>query len=217
MASDKQIEANRRNSEKCTGPRTPAGRANSSQNALKSGIDAESLIIRTEDPAQYRALADAYFAQFTPATEHERTLVDALISSEWLRRRYLRVESCTWNSRLDGNTSLSAAYTWVDEKLARVDRRINSAQRNFQQALKQLMDIQAKRALEPTPEPAEATEIDVAAEGLRPALVSFLGSAPEALLPPLSDPCTPAPVTCITSSPSAEPTKKDPWPVPIAA
>jgi len=49
MASQKQTEANRLNAQKSTGPRGapsgPEGKAASSMNALKSGIDAKSQII----------------------------------------------------------------------------------------------------------------------------------------------------------------------------
>ena len=45
MATDRQIEANRKNAQKCTGPRTEKGRARSSQNALKTGLDAKSVRI----------------------------------------------------------------------------------------------------------------------------------------------------------------------------
>ena len=45
MATEKQIAANRRNAAKSTGPRSPEGKARSSMNALKSGVDAEAEII----------------------------------------------------------------------------------------------------------------------------------------------------------------------------
>lgn len=40
MASIRQIEANRLNAKKSTGPRTAEGKSRSRMNALKSGIDA---------------------------------------------------------------------------------------------------------------------------------------------------------------------------------
>ena len=45
MASEKQIEANRRNSQKSTGPNTPEGLLRSSMNAHKHGMQAK----KTED------------------------------------------------------------------------------------------------------------------------------------------------------------------------
>jgi hypothetical protein len=56
----KQIEANRRNSQKSTSPRTPAGKAISSMNALQFGIHAESHVIRGEDPEALTALKTSY-------------------------------------------------------------------------------------------------------------------------------------------------------------
>ena len=50
MATEKQIEANRRNSQLSTGPRTDAGKSISRMNALKSGLHAVSHVIRSEDP-----------------------------------------------------------------------------------------------------------------------------------------------------------------------
>ena len=42
MASQKQLAANRLNAQKSTGPRSVEGKAHSSMNALKTGIDAAS-------------------------------------------------------------------------------------------------------------------------------------------------------------------------------
>jgi hypothetical protein len=43
MASERQIEANRRNSGKSTGPRTEAGKKRASHNALQHGMESQSL------------------------------------------------------------------------------------------------------------------------------------------------------------------------------
>jgi len=57
MATDRQIAANRANAQKSTGPRTQAGKAASSANAIKSGVYAQSTLIPGEDPAEYEASA----------------------------------------------------------------------------------------------------------------------------------------------------------------
>ena len=54
MATIQQIEANRLNAQKSTGPRSVEGKAVSCFNATKTGIDAKSQIIRGEDPANSR-------------------------------------------------------------------------------------------------------------------------------------------------------------------
>ena len=68
MPSQKQIAANRLNARKSTGPRSAAGKAVSSMNALQSDIDAQSLVIPGEDPNALVALTAEYFDRFQPAT-----------------------------------------------------------------------------------------------------------------------------------------------------
>ena len=53
-----EIEANRRNSQLSTGPRSPEGKAVSRFNALKSGINAKAEVIRGEDAAELANIAD---------------------------------------------------------------------------------------------------------------------------------------------------------------
>ena len=97
MSSQLQIEANRRNSQKSTGPRTAAGKAIASQNALGSGIYAESETIRDENASDLDSLAAAYYARFHPAAPEQRCLVDILVHSEWTLRRLRRAEAQLWD------------------------------------------------------------------------------------------------------------------------
>ncbi|MHC4795738.1 MAG: hypothetical protein ACYTF1_03755, partial [Planctomycetota bacterium] len=48
--SEKQLQANRQNAKKSTGPKTPEGKARSSQNALKHGLLARQILINDDDP-----------------------------------------------------------------------------------------------------------------------------------------------------------------------
>jgi hypothetical protein len=67
MATLTQIEANRRNAQHSTGPRTAEGKAASSMNALKTGIDAQSSVIPGEDAAALVALTERLPAAPTSA------------------------------------------------------------------------------------------------------------------------------------------------------
>src|ERR1039457_447459 len=66
MASPAQVAANQANSLKSTGPRSVEGKSVSRFNALKHGIDAQSIVIPGEDPHQYAALAEAYHREYRP-------------------------------------------------------------------------------------------------------------------------------------------------------
>ena len=67
MSTLRQIEANRRNAQKSTGPTSVAGKAVSSMNALKTGIHAKSLVLPTEKAADLDQLIDEYHQHHHPA------------------------------------------------------------------------------------------------------------------------------------------------------
>src|SRR5215472_1970254 len=93
MASLRQIAANRRNSQKSTGPRTEPGKAVSSFNALKTGIYSNALIIRAENAGELENLTAEFHALYKPVEPDERSLVDTLVNTEWLLRRMRRCEA----------------------------------------------------------------------------------------------------------------------------
>ena len=79
MSTERQIEANRRNAAKSTGPRSVDGKAVSSRNALKSGIHAESTIIIGEDPEALAQLTESFYHENQPETAMECALLDNII------------------------------------------------------------------------------------------------------------------------------------------
>jgi hypothetical protein len=52
MCSLKQLEANRRNAQRSTGPASPEGKATAAQNAVKHGLYTENLLLEGEDPQE---------------------------------------------------------------------------------------------------------------------------------------------------------------------
>src|SRR6516165_2514877 len=64
MASLKQIEANRRNAMKSTGPKTEAGKEQSRHNAVRHGLTAETVVNVLEDPEDYKAFEIAVASDF---------------------------------------------------------------------------------------------------------------------------------------------------------
>jgi hypothetical protein len=160
MATLKQIEANRLNAKKSTGPRSAEGKAASSMNALKSGIDAQSQIIRGEDPASLEALAAEYTCRFQPATPEERFYVDTLVRDDWQLRRLARADAQIWESgfsstfRLEEDTPLGQVFNNRSQTFMRLQRRIDATERSYQRALRELERLRASRAAsEPVPGP----------------------------------------------------------------
>jgi len=113
MATARQITANRIHARSCTGPRTHAGRAISSQNALKTGIDAKADVIRTESRASYDALIATLYTRFRPSTPEQRRLADNLIRTEWLSRRYAAAANVI-NRSLDERQDSDLGRVYID-------------------------------------------------------------------------------------------------------
>jgi hypothetical protein len=148
MSSPKQIEANRRNAQKSTGPRSVDGKTAASRNALKSGIDANTQFLPGEKPANLESLAAEYYNRYRPTAPDARHLVDTLIANEWLLRRFrgievqvVKHEMTSAGSFLDGKNPVGHAYMHSDRALDRLQRRINSAERNYHRALKELQSL----------------------------------------------------------------------------
>lgn len=82
--SKKQIEANRRNARKSTGPRTPEGKAKSSLNALKHGMTAaKNGLLPDEDPIAYATLRMDIQAEYQDRDGSVRELVRRLSDLFW--------------------------------------------------------------------------------------------------------------------------------------
>src|ERR1017187_10147739 len=96
MSTLRQIEANRRNAQKSTGPTSVTGKATSSMNALKTGIHAKSLVLPSEKLADLELLIDEYYQHHNPASPEARALLEDLIRCEWLQRRLHTAETQFW-------------------------------------------------------------------------------------------------------------------------
>lgn len=185
MATPAQIQANRRNALRSTGPRSEEGKAVSRFNALKTGIQAKSQVIPGEDPAELEQLAADYHLQFQPATPLERFLVDTLVSAEWQLRRYHTVEARLWEQSLKAeNSDLGQAFGQGMQTFTRLHRRIEALERSYFRALQQLQRLQAESVpgLEtpelPPPAPELASFSPTAVDQFRPAEATTRDTSP---------------------------------------
>src|SRR5260221_14608758 len=93
MTSFRQIEANRRNAIRNTGPNTEEGKRRSRRNALRHGLCAETVIDIVEDIDDYRAFEAAVIADYEAHTAVGRELVLRLASLLWRVRRGARKQN----------------------------------------------------------------------------------------------------------------------------
>ena len=149
MSSLRQIEANRRNAQKSTGPTSVTGKAVSSMNALKTGIYAKSFVLPSEKLADLQQLIDEYYQSHNPTTPEARSLVDDLIYGEWIKRRLRAAETQIWaydhqeNYRPDPKYPLGQTAASRGKAFAQLQWRIECIRRASRQALQDLQQLQA--------------------------------------------------------------------------
>src|SRR3984957_3016746 len=93
MTSFRKIEANRRNTQLSTGPKTEEGKFRSRRNAVRHGLTAESVIVGLEDSDDYAAFELAVASDYDARTAVERELVLRLASLLWRLRRATAIET----------------------------------------------------------------------------------------------------------------------------
>jgi hypothetical protein len=93
MTSFRQIEANRRNALKSTGPTSEAGNRRSGRNAVRHGLTAETIVEGVEDPEDYKAFEASVTADYDAQSAVERELVLRLASLLWRLRRATAIET----------------------------------------------------------------------------------------------------------------------------
>ena len=93
MTSLKQIEADRRNACRSTGPSTGEGKLRSRQNAVRHGLTAETVIGALEDAEDYKAFEAAVIVGYDAQSAVERELVLRLASLLWRIRRATTIET----------------------------------------------------------------------------------------------------------------------------
>jgi hypothetical protein len=101
MTSFRQIEANRRNARKSTGPNTEGGKQRSRCNAVRHGLTAETVIGALEDAEDYKAFEAAIIADYDAQSAVERELVLRLASLLWRLRRATTMETGLFEIQAD--------------------------------------------------------------------------------------------------------------------
>lgn len=146
MSTQSQINANRRNATRSTGPRTSKGKARSSRNAIKLGLFAARLIIQPEERRTYKRFAAAWRHHAAPATPAEVLCVQQLISAAWRIRRCHIAESNLLDPDLPNQLD-----PMVDPRLCHIydsiDRAQATAENCYRRAEELLKSLQTRRKM----------------------------------------------------------------------
>jgi hypothetical protein len=165
MTTQRQKEANRRNAQRSTGPRTEQGKAQASQNAIKHGLFCRQIVVEDprvgEDPAKYKALVEALREEFMPRGALEKILVERIAVHAWRLKRAAKYEAARISRQIEADvlaqeasapkTKLTpeqaeqraqAASLLPAAELAMLLKYESQQERGLHRALKSLKDLQ---------------------------------------------------------------------------
>ena len=91
--SEAQIAASRTNGAKSRGPVTDEGKARAALNATRHGLLSTLTVAYGERSDSFIRLSATLYDTFDPIDEHERNLVDTMVSAIWRRSRCLSIET----------------------------------------------------------------------------------------------------------------------------
>jgi hypothetical protein len=124
MASAAQIEANRLNARKSTGPRTPEGKAKAAQNAIKHGLFAREGVIRGEDREEFEVHREMLLEQLNPAGPLEGILAARIVDLTWRLRRAAQDQNEAFGALYDRHTAGTPEPQEPEERGATLGRMI---------------------------------------------------------------------------------------------
>jgi hypothetical protein len=131
-----------------TGPKTPEGKARSSQNALKHGFTSKNTIIPPGMEEEFDQLVEGYANDIRPAGAIEETLFRQLVRSAW---NIKRIEIRQAELASDDYDPLTAPDNKEFDRLERYHARY---QGNLRSTLRELRALQTSRFIQKTiPEP----------------------------------------------------------------
>ena len=190
QTSQKRIEANRRNAQQSTGPRTVEGKSKSATNSTIHGFSslnqnplAPGCFLHTEDESQFLGLLNEYVVTYHPQHPDELDLLTEAVFAKWRQQRIWLAETAQIEIAIaQGESELRKSLPRADAKAhlangiakseavlklyLRYDAQLH---RHYRNCLKDLRDLQAQRLPsgeapnEPKPPVAE-TEIPAPSE-----------------------------------------------------
>ena len=165
-SSQKRIEANRRNAQTSTGPRTAEGKAKSASNSTVHGFSslnmnplAPGCFLHTEDENQFRGLLNEYVVTYHPQHPDELDLLTEAVFAKWRQQRIWLAETGQIEIAIaQGESELRKSLPRADAKAhlangiakseavlklyLRYDAQLH---RHYRNCLKDLRDLQAQR------------------------------------------------------------------------
>src|SRR3984957_13823059 len=167
MATKAQVDANRRNAQKSTGPKTPEGKDKSRRNALQHGLTAKTCMLEDEDPEALVDLLNEIREKFNPQDTDEDFLIERMAKARFKYNRIMPLEAAIYNLRLSVDRTpkeitealgVNGQRAWAymrdangGNALSKLARYETSLLREYDRSRQELEKLQKIRAANPAP------------------------------------------------------------------
>lgn len=152
MTTPSKHAANRANALRSTGPKSAAGQAASSKNALRHGLLSRDVVLGDEDGREFDAFTRALRRSLAPVGAVERALSGRAIAAAWRLRRVERIETLmleagrkNWRGEEVGLNTGFVGYCVNGDVFSKLSRYEAGIERAFLRALHELQRLQAAR------------------------------------------------------------------------
>jgi len=108
--SEKQIAASRANGALSKGPKTPQGKVNSSKNAGRHALLAETLLFESENKETFELILAELIAEHGPQTATERILVENMAAARWQQTRSMAMQKAAMDREIARQDSFPDDY-----------------------------------------------------------------------------------------------------------
>ena len=197
MPSQAQVDANRQNAQQSTGPRSEAGKAASSRNAVTHGFTGATFVVSPAEKEAWERFRDELLPHFNPQTPAERAYALAVIQNRWRIGQIQSTEAgiyalgrIEYADRFAGQSEDAAAdlvraftYRTHIKELDRLNRYEARLARQCDKDLRELHRIQAERKEHESKQESEMLRLHVYYKEIgktwNPAEFGFVLSLPE--------------------------------------
>jgi hypothetical protein len=144
MATERQLEANRANAQKSTGPRTADGKSKSAQNSLRHGLAARGLIILPGHESAFTELEAGYRESLQPFGSLQEAIFQRIVESAWNIRRCALAEVQLYSQAADPTID-PLLDDQNEAKYARIHKYAHQNETALYKALRELGALQTEK------------------------------------------------------------------------
>ncbi len=195
MATERQIQANRANAKRSTGPVTEEGKQASSQNARRHDQLSSCIVLKAESAPLFDELMNSLIDEFQPRTANENALIETMAVASWkLTRNWimhtalLELETVKQDHSIGSDPVITALAfkSLADSSHHLLHRYEVSLDRQYSRALNNLLKVRAARSPAANAAPTEdppPPEVPMQAAGVEPDPAEEVETQAEQALP----------------------------------